>query len=54
MDTEHAKAITLWESEDMLRGTEQAASSLRHEAAERSVLTITSVEPYEVALELDR
>lgn len=56
VDAEHAKAITItfWDNEDALRDTEKAANSLRHDAAERSALTITSVEAYEVALELDR
>jgi heme-degrading monooxygenase HmoA len=42
--------ITLWESEDALRQSEQDANRLREEAAEGGGQTIASVDRYEVAL----
>ena len=40
--------VTFWESEDALRATEEAVSSVRSGAAEAAGGTLTSVEQYEV------
>jgi heme-degrading monooxygenase HmoA len=44
------KLITLWESADALRATEEQADRLREEAAEGGGQRITGVERYEVAI----
>jgi heme-degrading monooxygenase HmoA len=44
------KLITLWESADALRASEEQANRLREEAAERGGQRIAGVERYEVAL----
>lgn len=49
-----AITITLWESEQALRASEEQANQVRQEAAETGALTIRGVEPYEVALEFGR
>ena len=41
-------AVTLWESEEALRASEEAANRLRDEGAEAANETITGVERYEV------
>ncbi len=41
-------SITLWESEEALRKSEEAANKLRQEVAEASSTTIASVKRYEV------
>ena len=46
-----ALTITLWESEDALRSTEQQADQVRADAASSAGVTITGVERYEVVLE---
>jgi heme-degrading monooxygenase HmoA len=45
-----ALSITLWESEETMRATEQDADQLRSAWAERSGQEIASVERYEVGL----
>ncbi len=42
--------ITLWESEEAMRASEQEADRLREESAEASNQAIADVERYEVAL----
>jgi len=56
VDTENGKAITitLWETEQALRDTEQAANALREQAAGGAGMSISGVEAYEVALEFGR
>ena len=49
-----AMTITLWESEDALRATDEQANQTREQAAGSAGLTIRDVEPYEVALEFGR
>jgi hypothetical protein len=44
------KLITLWESDDALRGSEEQANQLRERAAEGAASRIVGVERYEVAL----
>lgn len=46
-----ALTITLWESEQALRDSEQRANTLRREAAGSAGMSITGVDAYEVALE---
>ncbi len=46
-----AITITLWESEEALRASEEQANQMRQQAAGSAGMTISSVEPYEVALE---
>ena len=46
-----AVTITLWDSEDALRATEQQAHQTRQQAASSAGMTITGVEAYEVAME---
>jgi len=45
-----ALSITLWESEEAMRVSEEAANRLREESAEAGGDTIASVERYEVGL----
>ena len=56
VDTEHSKAITitLWETEQALRDTEQAANAVREQAAGGAGMSISGVESYEVTLEFGR
>ena len=42
--------ITFWESEELMRASEQAAARLREESAEAGGDTIAGVERYEVGL----
>ncbi len=42
--------VTLWESEEAMRASEQEADKLREESAEASDQTVADVERYEVAL----
>ena len=42
--------ITLWESEEAMRASEQAANRLRSEDAEAAGATVLSVERFEVVL----
>jgi heme-degrading monooxygenase HmoA len=42
--------ITLWESEEALRASEEEANKIREQAAAASSAQITSVERYEVSL----
>ena len=42
--------ITLWESEEAMRASEEAANRLREESAEASGGTVAGVERYEVGL----
>lgn len=51
VDRESGKqlSVTLWESEQDMRASEEAANRLREELAEASDETITDVERYEVA-----
>ena len=42
--------VTLWESEEAMRASEQEADRLREESAEASNQAIADVERYEVAL----
>ncbi len=46
-----AVTITLWESEDALRATEQQANQTRQEAASSAGMKIMGVEAYEVAMD---
>ncbi len=46
-----AITITLWESEEALRASEEQANQTREQAAGGAGMTIRGVEPYEVALE---
>jgi heme-degrading monooxygenase HmoA len=52
VDRESGKAlsITLWESEEAMRASEEAADRLRGESAEAASATVESVERYEVAI----
>ena len=52
VDRESGKAltITLWESEEALRASEEEANRLRSESAESASATIESVERYEVVI----
>jgi heme-degrading monooxygenase HmoA len=43
-------SITLWESEEAMRASEDAANQLRSESAEASGEEILGVERYEVAI----
>ncbi|MGH2534522.1 MAG: antibiotic biosynthesis monooxygenase [Thermomicrobiales bacterium] len=43
--------ITLWENEEALRASEQAATQIRDDSAERGSSTITAVERFEVAVQ---
>ena len=43
-------AVALWESEDALRATEEAVSSMRSGVAEAAGATVAGVEMYEVAV----
>ena len=43
-------SITLWESEEAMRDSEEAANQLRSESAEASEGEVVSVESYEVAI----
>jgi heme-degrading monooxygenase HmoA len=45
-----AKLISLWESDDALRASEQQATELRQQAAEGAASRVVGVERYEVAL----
>lgn len=51
-DRESGKSlsVTLWETEDDMRASEEAANRLRAESAETSGETVVCVERYEVAL----
>ena len=51
---EKAITITLWESEEDLRATQQQADETRQQAAGGAGMTIRGVESYEVALEFGR
>ncbi len=44
-------AVTLWESEEALRASEEAAARVREDSTERVGGAIVSVERYEVALD---
>lgn len=52
VDRESGKSlsITLWETEDALHASEEAANRLRSESAEASSATVEDVERYEVAI----
>ena len=52
VDRESGKAltITLWESEEAMRASEEAANQLRSESADASAATVESVERYVVAI----
>ncbi len=52
VDRESGKAltITLWESEEAMRASEEAADQLRSESADATAATVESVERYEVAI----
>ena len=43
-------SITLWESEEAMRASEEAANQLRSESAQASGGEVVSVERYEVAI----
>jgi heme-degrading monooxygenase HmoA len=45
-----AISITLWESEEAMRASEEAADELRSESAGAASATVESVERYEVAI----
>jgi heme-degrading monooxygenase HmoA len=42
--------VTLWESEEAMRASEEEANRLREDSAEASDQTVANVERYEVAL----
>jgi heme-degrading monooxygenase HmoA len=46
-----ALTITLWQSEEALRASEEAANQLRSDAAGSAAGTVQAVERYEVALD---
>jgi hypothetical protein len=48
--TGKALTITLWETEDTMRATEEDANTLRGDIASSSGATIKNVERYEVAM----
>lgn len=52
VDRESGKAltITLWESEEAMRASEEEANRLRSESADASSATVENVERYEVAI----
>ena len=45
-----ALSITLWESEEAMRASEEEANRLRSESAEAADATVEDVERYEVAI----
>ncbi len=45
-----ALSITLWESEEAMRASEEEANKLRGESAEAAGATVEGVERYEVAI----
>src|SRR5918995_315569 len=49
-ETGKALTITLWESEEAMRASEEEANRLRSESAESASATIENVERYEVGL----
>ncbi len=51
LDRQSGKAltVTLWESEEAMRASEQEANRLRQESAEAASETVEGVERYEVA-----
>ena len=49
-DRQMAGGITLWESPDALRASEEQANQLRQRAAEGAASRIVGIERYEVAL----
>ena len=49
-DSGKTMGITLWESEEALRASEEAANQLREESAEAGGDTIVEVERYEVGV----
>ncbi len=53
-ETGKAITVTLWESEQALRASEEQANQTRQEAAGGAGLTITGVESYELALEFGK
>lgn len=53
-DGRKAMTITLWESEDALRASEEQSNRVRERSAGGAGMTIGEVEPYEVALEFGR
>ena len=56
VDRQSGKAltITLWESEEALRGSEEEANRLRSESAEAGSQEVMGVERYEVAISPER
>jgi len=50
-DTGKAISVTLWETEEALRASEEAADKLRQEGAAASDASIVSVDRYEVAVQ---
>jgi heme-degrading monooxygenase HmoA len=52
VDRESGKAltVTLWESEEAMRASEEEANRLRSESAEAATATVEDVERYEVAI----
>ena len=52
VDRENAKslAVTLWESEEAMRASEEAANTLRSESADALGTQMVGVERYEVAV----
>jgi heme-degrading monooxygenase HmoA len=53
VDREHgdALAITMWESEEALRASEQRADALRGESATHMEASVTSVERFEIVVQ---
>jgi len=47
-------SITLWDTEQALTASEQAANRLRHEAADAAGIKVASVELFEVLLDRSR
>jgi heme-degrading monooxygenase HmoA len=50
-DTGHTMAVTLWETEEAMRASEDEAARLREESTARVGARVVSVERFEVALE---
>jgi|tagenome__1003787_1003787.scaffolds.fasta_scaffold15679419_1 heme-degrading monooxygenase HmoA len=53
IDREHgdALAITMWDSEDAMRESEQRADGMRSESASQMEAAVTSVERFEIVLQ---
>jgi len=53
-DAGRTMSVTLWETEEQMRASEEAANRLRSESAEATGDEVVSVERFEVALDTTR